>query len=167
MLNKINVATGKFFCMYLHVNNIHPHFTHSQSIKSTCKTKWEWQPLTASVTLLVLLRLSTLLFVWVRTGFLLSSTVLLSLGGKQKIQRTASWNHVLSFWWEKVLVQGRAHWDASLYSSFPRCHRQMQKKQKKQVAILQLCCFSLMRDANLGWPLWSDEPYLIITVHIS
>lgn len=38
---------------------------------------------------------------------------------------------------------------------------QTNAKKNKQVSILQLCCFSLMRDANIGWSLWSDDPYLI------
>lgn len=105
--------------------------------------------------------LFTLLFVWVRTGFLLSSTVLLSLGGKQKIRRTASWNHVLSVWWEKVLVQGRAHRDASLCSSFPRCHRQMQKKTKKKNR------WQYYSSAAFHWwemQIWADHCGLMILI---
>lgn len=73
--------------------------------------------------------LYTFVRVWVRRDLLLSLTALLSLGGKHKIQGTANWDHVLSIWWEKVLVQSRAHRDGSLSSSFPRCHRQMQKNK--------------------------------------
>ncbi len=91
----------------------------------------------------------------VHRGLAFSSTALLSPGGKHKIRRTASWDHVLSVWWEKVLVQGRAHRDGSRSPVLPTL---LQTDAKKQVAIFQHCFFSQMRDANLGWSLWSDDP---------
>lgn len=65
----------------------------------------------------------------VHRGLAFSSTALLSPGGTHKIRRTASWDHVLSVWWEKVLVQGRAHRDGSRSLSFPRFYRQMLKNR--------------------------------------